>query len=245
MTTAGDEDEGSIWSQRGFVVAAAAVAVIVILAVALAVSGNDEPSPGAGPKTPAPKTPTAKADDAACNTSTAGRQKPLTAAPANTKWELLGRIAVPTARRTYGPARTTGGLRSCFARSAEGALYAATNINVAATASDRRTQLAAAKYSFARGPGRDAVLAKGFQAPDADGSIQIAGFRFQSYSRSGAVIDLAFKASLDSEAGYGHLAVAVRWEDGDWRLAVPDTGDTSAGTESLPDLNGYVRWEGA
>jgi len=245
MPTAGDEDEGSIWSQRGFVVAAAAVAVVAILAVALALSGNDEPSSGAGAKAPAPKAPRAKGDETACNTSTAGSQKPLTAAPANTKWELLGRIAVPTAPRTYGPGRRSGGVPSCFARSAEGALYGAANISVAASSADRQTQLGTAKQSFAPGPGRDRVLAKGYESPDPDASVQIAGFRFEKYSSTSAVIDLALKASTGSQAGYGHLPVAMRWSEGDWKLSVPDTGDVSAGTEQLSDLSGYIRWAGA
>jgi len=238
-----DEDEGSIWSQRGFLAAAGAVAVVVILAVALAVSGNDEPSSGAGPKTPVPKAPTAKGDDTACNASTAGSQKPLTATPANTKWELLGRIAVPTAPRTYGPARRSGGLRSCFSRSAEGALYAA--VNVIGATGYRPTRQAATKELTARGIGRDRAIAAEDKSDDSDVGLQIGGFRYTSYSKSLAVIDIASKGTVGSSAGDFHVSVAMRWEDNDWKLSVPDTGDPFVGAERLPDLGGYVRWMGA
>lgn len=237
-----DREKDSVLAQRGFQAAAAVVGVIVICGLVVLLTGGDDPSPPTSGQAPAAKRKPAKAQAQGCNLS-AGPQKALTSAPPNTKWELLGRIAVPTAPATYGPGRENSGVRSCYAHSATGALYAAVNI-IAATA-DGPTRHAATKYLTADGVGRDRALADRDRSTSSGATLQIAGFRFTSYSRSVAVIDIASKASLEAESFDTHVSLAMRWEGNDWKLSIPDTGDPFAGTQRLPDRSGYVQWAGA
>ena len=66
--------------------------------------------------------------------------------PADTEWELVGRVVAPTAPEVYGPA-VTDPVRSCFARTPTGALYAAVN----ASGHDHAARRSAPAR---RGPGR-------------------------------------------------------------------------------------------
>lgn len=232
----------SPWAQPGFIAAAAVIALLVLLGLILAVTGGSNGD--AHPSTPAPsaaKPSVRNANASVCGLPAGNAAVPTTAPRA--KWELVEGVAAPTAPTTLGPGRVDGGLRSCFAHSPTGALYAAVNV-IAMTASD------ANRKSFVRrltvpGEGRDRALQNLGPNSDPSTALQVAGFAVNDYRNNSAVVDLAFRVDTGNAAGYVHLPLAMRWLDGDWKLAVPDTGQPFDGMTRAPSLAGYVAWKGA
>lgn len=106
-------------------------------------------------------------------------------------------------------------------------------------------RLPAAQTLTAQGPGRnEAIRLLQTRGSGRSGSgLQIAGFQFLGYTpRSSAVVDLG----LIYQGRDAHLALQLRWEDGDWKVVVPVTGRPFDGVQALPSGDGgYVHWQGA
>jgi hypothetical protein len=241
-------DEKTPWAQPGFVGAAVVVAVLVVLGLILAVIGGNEGSPATDAAKPAPPSasaPSRNPADSACGLP-AGSQTVPSNTPRATKWELVGQIATPTASRTIGPGSVDGGLRSCFAHSPKGALYAA--VNVIAMTADPKRRAAFIRKLTVPGVGRDRALADLGQTDDAQNAataLQVSGFKITDYRQESAVVDLLFRVDNGSQTGDVHLLQAMRWLDGDWKLALPDTGQPFDGMDQLTSPVGYVPWKGA
>lgn len=244
-----DSDGTNTWMQPRFVLAAVVVALIAVFAVVLTITGpadsNDrDPTPRTNSATPSAEPDPAGDSDSACGLEAGDQTIPVTA-PADTQWELVGTVAAPTAPDTIGPGVVDDGLRSCFARSPTGALYAA--VNFIATASDPALRQQAVRSLTASGPGRDRALREVEGPQNASGnSVQLGGFTILNYSDEAATVDLAFRATRPGEtvAGLVHLPLSLRWEDGDWKAAVPPTGELFPGLGPIPDLTGYAAWSG-
>lgn len=238
-------DQKSPWVQPGFIAAAAVVALLVLLGIILAVTSG----PQAGTKdavTPAPAPTPAPAARTNPDASVCGLPAGSAAVPSQAptaKWELVGGVAAPTAPKTIGPGTVQNGLRSCFAHSPTGALYAAVNV-IAMTASDAQREGFVRKLTVP-GVGRDRALANLGPSSNASTALQVAGFTINDYRKSSAVVDLAFRVDTGNSAGYVHLPLAMRWLEGDWKLALPDTGKPFDGMSRMPSLSSYVAWKGA
>ncbi len=243
-----DGDAQSPWTQRGFVVSAAVVALILVLGVGLAIIGPSKDDPAPGPQAAVPSaSPAQSSGDAgsSCNLPAGDQTVPRTP-PANTKWELVGTMAVPTAPETHGPGRVDGGLRTCYAHTPTGALYAA--VNFTAAASDPRLRVAAAQKLTAAGAGRARAEqeARDTQS-DSSGGVQLVGFTFLNYDAAAATVDLAMRATkADGQTtGLVHIPLSLRWEDGDWKVVLPASGEVYPGLGPIPNLTGYVPLSGA
>lgn len=229
----------SSWWTRG---ALAVVILIAVLAVAVVVLRPD-PQPDTAPE-PAPAT-SSPAPDQAGDASVCGLppgdQSVPAVPPASTDWELVGSVAAPIAPETIGPGVLDDGLRSCFARSPLGALYAASNF--LATTSEPRLRLPAVRNLTAEGEGRDRALdlIEGNDTGGDDGGVQLAGFTFLNWDSNEAIIDVALRTG----GNVGHLPVPLRWEDGDWKVIFPPDGDLYDNIAPLPNMTGYVPWAGA
>jgi hypothetical protein len=237
--------EKSAWLQPGFIAAAAVVTLVILLGLILALTGGSDGDAGGGSTSPpaAPATPQGsgqKTDASVCGLPAGDNTVPTKPPPG--KWELVGRVAVPTAVKSVGPGTVRNGLRSCFVHSPTGALYAAVNV-IAMTASDAQRE-AFLRRLTAPGVGRDRALSNLGPSSDATSTgLQVAGYSISDYRPSSVVVDLAFRVDKGNAAGYVHLPLALRWLDGDWKLAVPDTGQPFNGMARLPSLAGYVTWK--
>jgi hypothetical protein len=233
-------DPASPWTRPRFLLAATAVALIALLAVVVTLT---RPDPRAEPPTappPAAASPPAPAGDASICGLPPGDQAVPVVPPEVTDWELVGTMAAPTGPQV-GPGLVQEGLRTCYARSPLGALYAATGF--LAAASDPGLRLRAAQALAAAGEGQDRAvdLLEGADPGGADSGLQVAGFTFLNYDPAAAVVDVA----MSVESTPVHLPVSMRWEGGDWKVLLPPSGQPFEGIAPLPNLTGYVPWSGA
>lgn len=248
---ASDASEQNPYTRPGFVVAALAVAVVLILAAVLGyrtLTGPEEEERTAPPTATAPSTSTAPTEtpsvagvDSVCGLEAVELDGTLTAAPADTEWELVGTTAAPSVE-DHGPGVVeANGFRSCFAHTPAGALLAAAN--VAAMGSDPDLASSVAQNLFAKGPGRDVALSTTPPGNAGGGvRVQIAGFRILNYAGTEASIDLALRGS---NGVLGAQVFDLVWEDGDWKIQIAPDGQLPTDLAVLPDLTGYILWAGA
>ncbi|MDI3195400.1 hypothetical protein QK290_13345 [Pseudarthrobacter sp. AL07] len=237
--------ESNPFTKPGFLIAAALVVALIAATVVIFLlpkgQGNAQPAPA----------PTETSSTAAASPSaSAGAGKSVCGLPASaetalgtapaTKWELVGTMAAPTDPK-IGPGKTDGqGVRSCFAHTPTGALYAA--VNLWALGIDPSKEQAIADQLAAEGPGRDAGMkAPQTAAPATSVKIQIAGFNV-SYTANQAVVELAFKADNGALAS---VRTTLLWQDGDWKGVVADNGAPLEEPRQVRDLSGFIPWSGA
>ncbi|WP_139346848.1 hypothetical protein [Sinomonas mesophila] len=232
--------QSSPWTRPWFIASAAVVAVLVALGVLYAVlpAPGAEPAPATSPS--ASSTNTAQGDqDSACGLPTGDQRYPSVGLP--TKWELLGRVAVPTDPKGIGPGRVDGNLRTCYQHSPTGALYAAANL-VGLGFRPEGPKLIH-KELMAESPERDRLMASPpAETPENPSlTMQIGGFKVASYSGDTAKITIGVKGTkAPSTVFYGSLSLALRWEDGDWKV-MPEGATTMT---QLQDLSDFVPWTG-
>ncbi len=246
-TGRGEKDQATSPGRRGLVLAGVFLVVVLVVGLLLAVVPSRDPAPSADDASPPATTSSAQAPVAGECALPAGDQTVPSVSPADTQWELVGRVVAPTAPEVYGPA-VTDPVRSCFARNPTGALYAAVNALATTTLPDAPRLLA--EELGAEGPGRDAALAQlpadGSPVPadDTAAQAQVAGFQFLSYTEDETVIDLAVLGVSDAETVTAHTAFTLRWERGDWRVVHTSTGAPFSPIQAIPGLAGYVPWSG-
>lgn len=229
------------FSRPGFIAAAIVVLLILVaggIAVIVGITSSRDPGPtptdtsGLGPS----------AEDASvCGLEGFETESSLTVAPDN-DWELVGTVAAPTDPAVGPGVVDSDGFRSCFAHTAEGALYAA--VNYVASSSDPRLQPRLWTL-LESGPVRDQAEAASSSAtfePSAS-RLQVAGFRVLKYSASTAVIDVAWQVTAPA-TGLMSQPIEFVWQEGDWRLATTATG-LPYSSSTLESLGGYTLWTGA
>jgi hypothetical protein len=246
MTT--EENEQSPFTRPSFIAAGVVVALIVVLGLVIGVvnaTGDDQTS-DAKPRpddttTSAPTgAPTSSEDDTGtCNVPGEVLSGTLSTAPV-AKWEYQGTTAYPTSME-YGPQHNAGGVRSCFQRSPEGAVFTASNAVVLATA-DLATVREWFDYFIATGPHRDTMLSQEDGSASSDGvRAEVAGFRLLSYDGETARVDVGVRGTSDGQTVNLSMVYALVWEDGDWKLNVIDP-DAPVNVAVVPDLAGYIPW---
>lgn len=249
MTT-DETNQQSPFTRPGFLVAAAFVVILIVVGIVLGVTAmnRDEDPQAVEPSTTAPvegPTPSATPSDEetgtkGCQVSGGTDTGSLTTAP-EAVWEYQGTMAYPSSE-TFGPTQITDeGVRTCFQRSPEGALFAAAN--GAAQASDSQLIEPWLEYFLAEGPNRDAVLNAGSGGGgDTSGvRVQIAGFRVLAFDGETANVDIALRASTEGQTITMSSVYALVWEDGDWKMAVQDPS-SPVDFATIPDLSGYTIW---
>jgi hypothetical protein len=234
-----NEDQSPLTKPK-FIISAVVVAIIVALGIILALLPKGGGTPTAEPSnsgsTTASTQPSAAAAASVCGLPSGDQNKPATT-PKDTKWELVGKIAAPTSPAQFGPGKTeANGLRSCFAHSPTGALFAGANMIV--LGSSGRPDLLA-QHLVVEGPERDKMLAEPPTSAPTTAPFQIAGYKIVDYAGDRAVIEYGLKAANGS---VGSVPVAMQWQGGDWKWVLPATGMTEA--RQLSDLNGFISWAG-
>ncbi|ACL42507.1 conserved hypothetical protein (plasmid) [Pseudarthrobacter chlorophenolicus A6] len=237
--------ESNPFTKPGFIIAAALVVALIASTIVIFLlpkgQGNAEPAPPSGePTGSVAATPSASAGAEASVCGLPSSSETALGAAPETKWELVGSMAAPTDPKV-GPGKTDDqGIRSCFAHTPTGALYAA--VNLWALGSDPSKERAIAQQLVAKGIGRDAGMkAPQTAAPPSSVKIQIAGFNV-SYTSAQAVVELAFTADNGALAS---VRTNLLWQDGDWKGVVADNGAPLEEPRQIRDLSGFIPWSGA
>lgn len=231
------------------------VAAGVVLGIPNATGDGPDPDAATGPLSaptaaPAHEAPPAPDDRSVCGLQGESVHDKVSSAP-ETVWEYQDVTAYPTSAE-FGPGATSAeGVRYCFQRSPEGALFAAAN---AAVQSSGPATAAWINYFLSDNTVNRLELLEDAQ-PDtdtdsdtgtgtrkqSDARVNIAGFRVLSYDGSSARIDLASRAVVSGRVAYVSAIFDLSWESGDWKL-LPQDPSTPIRISGIPDLTGYVVW---
>lgn len=239
MTTEEPRESKPFLRRTTAIGAGVVVAVIVVLGLFALIANllSPHPSPTSNPTNgPGPSA----GDESVCGLEGFEATSSLEAAP-EVRWELVGTVAAPT-DPDVGPGVVDDGFRSCYAHTAEGALFAA--VNYVAMGSDPRLQPLLWQL-LEEGPFKDQAEADaGTSTPTPSSSrLQVAGFTVLSYSADKAVVDVAFQVTAPA-TGLMSVPIEFVWQDGDWRIATTDTGLPYAPAQ-IENLGGYIPWSGA
>ena len=231
----------SPFTRRGFIAAAIVVGIIILAAVIVLVTSFTAPKPVAQP-TSTPSGPVASGSDKSiCGLPGFETKSSLNTAP-STKWELIGTVAAPTDAKA-GPGKIAAdGFRSCFAHTAQGALYFAANYLALGTDGTLRQRLPELVQA---GAGRDALIQATSNSNGTESSgqrAQVAGFKIGGYDGRSVTIDLALNYS---DGRLISAPLKLVWESSDWKMVLSDTGQLPLAPAALDSLGGYIPWAGA
>lgn len=241
--------ESNPFTKPGFIIAAALVVALIAAAVVIFLlpKGQEtaQSAPAASPdSTSAASTKSADAAGKSICGLPSSTETALGTAP-KSKWELVGKMAVPTGPKTSGPGLTdSDGFRSCFAHSPTGALYSAMNVGALGSAGSPSLEVKLADKLLVPGKGRDAAVKEAASSSASSGSdttIQVKGFSLKSYTASEADVDLAFETN---KGVLVHTILSMRWMDGDFKVKPADDGVTFSGVSQLSDLSSFILWSG-
>lgn len=238
------------YTRPGFLAAAALVTVLAIVGVVLGIiSLTRDDSDAAAPSAPsalASSEPTPEPSETAppsTSSSVCGLEGEVTSGTVTvapeTNWKYQSTTAYPSSA-TYGPAISDQqGIRRCFQRSPEGALFMAANAAVQGSSSVTGPDWAA--YFLADGPFRESLLADATYTESSDDTrMSIVGFRMLSYEGEAARVDIAVRTATSSGTVTASAVYELIWTDGDWKL---DTStDAPISVAPIPDTAGYTPW---
>jgi hypothetical protein len=173
-----------------------------------------------------------------------GRQVLPTAAP-QTKWDLQGSMAAPKSK-AFGPGQEERGVHSCFARNANGALFAAVRFYSDAFALGEKLGRDFIERWYTDGQAKKDALATVDEGASSDRTPvaqQVAGFRVDNYTRDRATLTLVTRESDGPTAGQLRAwPITVVWVHGDWKVDI-DNG-SSAPPSRIASLTGFIPWSG-
>ncbi|MBO0810707.1 MAG: hypothetical protein J2P23_01535 [Microlunatus sp.] len=227
------------WLRTGFLVSGCVVVLIAALAIfviATNVTDHGDPAEPGTAGSAASREPTPAGGG--CRLP-AGNVAGVAVDLGTTTWRYATAIAYPTSP-VFGPGANSGhGFRSCYQHSAGGAVFAAANALAFENTGPAQAR-AWSDYMLARGPYHDQLLAADYVPNDPNIRLQIVGYRILSYSRTGALIDVAARASTAQETMIISCLSQLVWQRGDWRFStdVPDP----VNVVRIGDLTGYTAW---
>jgi len=187
-----------------------------------------------GNSTPAATTPagtTTAAGKGECSLASGSQSIPSASPPAGTSWNQVGGMEAPQAPSTLGPGATSGGYDVCFAHNPSGALLAAINLWAEGTTTSNASALM--QHLAVGAPanlGNNSNL-------DTSGPVQLAGYKYDSYSASQAVVSVVLQGPQGKLLS---IVTPMRWTGSDWKYVFPPQGMPAF--EAISSLNGYVSW---
>lgn len=218
------KSKGRKWTLYGSFGVFGVVAVCAVAFFILPSPGKEQPFTG-----PVVAVPAVGADVAAgpCNFPAQDTSTLVTIAPPDVVWNLAGSMASPSSA-TAGPA-SRGPVPSCYARTPQGALMAASNW-ITTMNNPAVDKTAAVQALVAHTSGYEQYLANfesaGTAAGDDPSVQQIAAFRMIFWDQSHAEIEIVNRATSGNSPGFMASVVYVLvWENDDWKIAPVLDGD--------------------
>ena len=208
---------------------------LVLLGLIVAATGGGPDHRGAGAPTTVSHRPTVTSSPASragsCRENRSGSRAVPWSSPPPARWGTVGSMQVPQNPAVYGPQRTNGAWNTCFAHNPSGALLAAINFYAEST-TGAPEETVMRRYAVGAPPdlGSNAGL-------DNSGPVQLAGYRYDSYTSSQSQVSLVFRGPQGREAA---VVTSMVWQSGDWKYVFPAGGMPSY--QVVTDLTGYVPW---
>lgn len=167
-----------------------------------------------------------------CGAGASDDESVMDTAPKGTKWVTTDAGWTGPVSKTAGPI-VDSPIRSCFEHSAEGALYAATWI-ILQVNDPAISQQTYERYVI-NGPKWEA---------SSGGAFRVAGYQIISAEADRVTIRLAMTVpSVGDGSDWWSFDLTMVWQDGDWRLRVPDTTSTNPlGFARVSDTSKFIRW---
>ncbi|CAM5539289.1 hypothetical protein [Leifsonia shinshuensis] len=228
--------------RRGTLIVAAVFVVVIVIAgvvvgILLGLRGNHataDPSNSASAR-PSTSTPAARTTEGACGLVPYETTNNLSAAP-ETKWVAWSATTLATSS-SAGPEKNTDGVRTCYSRTAAGALFAA--YNAAQYCADSSTYAAAMSAVVAPGPGRNTAVsnAKSAAACEPSGPY-VEGYKVASYDGESATLYL----EVNAPSGLFEFGAALVWKSGDWKLLLDADGNPTVASSQLASSAGFTPW---
>lgn len=231
-------------ARRGFIFGAVIVGLLAVIAAVLIVSSvigggsalDTSPTPESSTS---PTADVPEGDASICGLTGFEDINTVSTAPI-AEWVIVGTMAAPRSEEVGPGLEDSDGILSCYARTAEGALFAAANIWAMGT--DSRLGPLITERLVVPGPGQDAALQSQGSSSNTSGlAAQIAGFKILSFDGTNATIDLAFRLNTGNLVS---VPQALQWSDGDWKVLLNDDGQSSFRPSALQSLGGYIPWAG-
>lgn len=208
---------------------------------------------------PASTQPAAVAAGADCPATAPVSDARLDLIPEDIEWSLVGTMATPAAVST-GPVFASDNVWRCYARSPQGAAFAATSFISGIVAATPEARVDLIEQRVSRSVGYDALLTQakieaGGVKPTSDlpgdedtgSGRQFAAVRWIDYTPDRTTLQVAYRITVGPTAGeYNAATYTMAWEGGDtgdWRLVYPGNG--LALFQPLSSLAGFVPMAGA
>ncbi|CAI7614650.1 unnamed protein product [Penicillium discolor] len=244
MSLDDETTQQSPFRRPGWIAAAVVVGLLIVAAVVVwivsSVSSSDDPEPAPQPSESSTSAP-APSEGAAGGSSICGldlveMSGTLDTAPATT-WDYAGTTPFPVSDE-FGPADTTdAGIKTCFARAALAASVGVGYLMNPDTIQPWR------ESALAKGPIRDQVLSTPPTDVSSEVRAEVTAFRLLSYDGDSARVDVGVTVTGNGNTGYLSIVMPLIWEDGDWKVNYSET-DLTERPAQLPNLAGYIHWEG-
>lgn len=152
-----------------------------------------------------------------------------TLSPDDVTWRDHAGLSMPFSAE-HGPFEDEGGWTRGFSRTSQGAVMAGTHIFLQASNESDMPE-SAIRSSFDEqltGEHADAFVERMVDAgfTPAEANIKVEGYLLHDYDDNGAVFELAAASATEGVDGYPIYTatmLTVMWENGDWRLLVPES----------------------
>ena len=155
-----------------------------------------------------------------------------------TEWESLGNQLVTKKNATHGPGVVEDdGFRYCYARTPEGALFAAANFLTFGSSADSNLTTRAAQKLIDAGDRQEEIEASMTDGASGGGGSLVA-YQVNRYSDEKATLTLVLEISGSKVAAPKDFV----WSGGDWKISVPGVGGPAYQMEKIESLAGYVPW---
>lgn len=244
-------ETGPFYQQRGWVSAALFMAFLLVMALIAVVSDDGGESLAAnsrealadaqGPLSPGDPQhvrtgPSGRPDN--CRTDDRDTAVP-DRAPKDVGWKLMVAVMVPVSP-VAGPLNLDPAMWWCFAHTPLGAVMAAHTIPVSISGADWRT---VAAQQVVPDAARDRFVnrktASGSAESPADAAVgRFVGFLVPRYDGTTATVRLLLTNPI---GGYLSTSMNLRWQDGDWKVALQNDGSLYSATAQA-EPNGFVMW---
>jgi hypothetical protein len=230
---------GSPWSSTSFQIATLFLIILAVVGIAIAIfhhgshharAGNPPATSHAG--SPSATTTASTAAGGLCSLPAGNQEVPSASYPQGTSWQPVGSMEVPQSA-ALGPQHVRHGINVCFAHNPSGALLAAMNLaGELSTEISERQVVEELSVDVPQGV-TTAPAANDWPA------VQIAGYKYDSYSPTDAVVDIVLR---HDQGGLTVTQEAMRWTGNDWKYVVPPQGPISTTLNGAQVEPPYVAW---